>query len=305
MQASGALSSRQRWTFDPWRMRPSETWSKVISTTSSGRRATHSSSRPCGPAAGLAAAALAGLVRRQEVDELALLLGREAAGVPDLAQAAAVVEAEDERADGALGLARAPAHDDGVDGAHALDLDHARALAGQVGRRGLLGDDALGLVQPVLGIGRGAHDVGQRDRRLDVRLERGAALVVGALEQDLVVERQDVEGVVGRRRLLGQARDARRGRVDALAERVEGGGDDLAVEHVAPGREDQLGEVAAQRLAVARLQVGLVAVDEGDCAKAVVLGLVGPAVAFGQGGSRARELGCERRVQRKRHRAAP
>ncbi len=40
-----------------------------------------------GPAAGLAAAALAGLVRRQEVDELALLLGREAAGVPDLAQA--------------------------------------------------------------------------------------------------------------------------------------------------------------------------------------------------------------------------
>ena len=33
---SGALSSRQRWTLVPWRMRPSETWSKVISTTSSG-----------------------------------------------------------------------------------------------------------------------------------------------------------------------------------------------------------------------------------------------------------------------------
>jgi hypothetical protein len=82
--------------------------------------------------------------------------------------------------------------------------------------RGVLGDDALGLVQPVLGIGGGAHDVGQLDGRLDVRLERGAALVVGALEQDLVVEGQEVEGVVGRRRLLGQARDARRGRVDAL-----------------------------------------------------------------------------------------
>ena len=146
-------------------------------------------------------------------------------------------------------------------------------------------------MQPVLGVGGRAHDVGQRDGRLDVRLERGAALVVGALEQDLVVERQDVEGVIGRRRLLGQARDARRRRVDALAERVEGGGDDLAVEDIAPGREDQLGEVAAQRLAVARLQVGLVAVDEGDRAEAVVLGLVGPAVAFGQSGSRARELG--------------
>ena len=92
---------------------------------------------------------------------------------------------------------------------------------------------------------------------------------------------------------------------DPLAERVERGGDDLAVEDVAPGREDQLGEVAAQRLAVARLQIGLVAVHEDDCPKAVVLGLVGPAVAFGQGGSRSRELGCERRVQRKRHRAAP
>ena len=30
----------------PWRMRPAETWSKVTSTTSSGRSATHSSSRP-------------------------------------------------------------------------------------------------------------------------------------------------------------------------------------------------------------------------------------------------------------------
>ena len=42
----GGLSSRQRWTLAPWRMRPSETWSKVISTTSSGRSATHSRSRP-------------------------------------------------------------------------------------------------------------------------------------------------------------------------------------------------------------------------------------------------------------------
>ena len=113
---------------------------------------------------------------------------------------------------------------------------------GQVGRRGLLGDDALGLVQPVLGVGRGAYDVGQCDGSLDVRLERGAALVVGALEQDLVVEGQQVEGVIGRRRLLGQARDARRRRVDALAERVERGGDDLAVEDVAPGGKTSSGK---------------------------------------------------------------
>ena len=73
--------------------------------------------------------------------------------------------------------------------------------------------------------------------------------------------------------------------MDALAERVEGARDDLAVEDVAPGRELQLGEVAAQRLAVARLQVGLVAVDEGDGAEAVVLGLVGPALALGEAGA--------------------
>src|SRR6266508_1534344 len=55
-------------------------------------------------------------------DELALLLRRKAARVPDLAQALAVVEAEDDRADRPLGLARAPAEDDRVDRAHALDL---------------------------------------------------------------------------------------------------------------------------------------------------------------------------------------
>ena len=45
MHASGGLSSRQRLIFVPWRMRLLETWSKVTSITSSGRRATHSSSR--------------------------------------------------------------------------------------------------------------------------------------------------------------------------------------------------------------------------------------------------------------------
>src|SRR5439155_20163706 len=78
---------------------------------------------PLGPAAGLAAPALAGLVGREDVDQPALLLGGEAARVPDLVQAVAVVEAEDQRSHGALGLARAPAEYHGVDGPHALDLD--------------------------------------------------------------------------------------------------------------------------------------------------------------------------------------
>ena len=80
-------------------------------------------------------------------------------------------------------------------------------------------------------------------------------------------------------------RIARLGRVDALAEHVEVLAalvveeDDLAVEHVAALGERELGEVAAQRAAVARLQVDVGAVDEGDRAEPVPLGLVGVALA--------------------------
>ena len=63
----GGLSSRQRWTFAPWRIRPSETWSNVTSTTSSGRSMTHSRSRPIVQRDGSPRAALAGLVRRELV----------------------------------------------------------------------------------------------------------------------------------------------------------------------------------------------------------------------------------------------
>ena len=58
----GSLSSRQRWIFAPWRMRPSLTWSNVTSTTSSGRSAAPLELALVGPAARLARAALAGLV---------------------------------------------------------------------------------------------------------------------------------------------------------------------------------------------------------------------------------------------------
>ena len=58
----------------PCRMRPRETWSNVISTTSSGRRAIHSSSRPVVQRDGSPDAALAGLVGRE--------LGRRARASP-------------------------------------------------------------------------------------------------------------------------------------------------------------------------------------------------------------------------------
>jgi hypothetical protein len=149
----------------------------------------------------------------------------------------------------------------------------------------------------------------QVDRGVDGALELGAALLERQVEEHLVVAGEDVEGDEPRGRLLGEHVDARLGRVDALAERVEelhavlAEDDDLAVEHVAPGREAQLGEVPRQRLAVARLQVGLVAVDERHAAEAVPLRLVRPALALGQLRARARELGQERRCDGEGHRA--
>ena len=81
--------------------------------------------------------------------------------------------------------------------------------------------------------------------------------------------------------------------MDSLLERAEvlapvGGVDhDLAVEHVAPGREPQLGEVAHERPATAGLDHHLIAVGEHDRPEAVVLGLIRPLLASGQPRSRA------------------
>ena len=96
--------------------------------------------------------------------------------------------------------------------------------------------------------------------------------------------------------------------MDALAQQLEllvaalAGDDELAVEHVAAGDEPDLGEVARHRLAVARLQVGLAAVDEGDRAEAVPLGLVGPAGVLREARARTGELGEDRGRQGERHR---
>ena len=77
--------------------------------------------------------------------------------------------------------------------------------------------------------------------------------------------------------------------------------DDLPVEHEPAGREAQLGEVPAKRLAVSRLHVDVVAVDEDDGPEAVELGLVQPALTLGQLGRRARELREQGRLERKGH----
>src|SRR3954454_5817215 len=95
--------------------------------------------------------------------------------------------------------------------------------------------------------------------------------------------------------------------MDALAQRVERGGHDLAVEDEAPGRERgrDLGEVTRERLAIARLKLDLAVVDEGHAAKAVVLDLVGPALAVRQRLARTGELRQDGWLQRQRHWAAP
>src|SRR4051812_20519881 len=134
-----------------------------------------------GPARRLAAAALAGLVRRELADELALARRAEAARVADLVDAPVVaVEAEDDRADGPLLLARAPAHDDGVERPHPLDLHHPRALAEAVRARQLLRHDALLLAQPALRLRGRVHH--RRELETADRLEDRAPLLVGPLQ---------------------------------------------------------------------------------------------------------------------------
>ena len=206
------------------------------------------------PAAGVGRAALAGRVRLEDRDQLALLLGLQAGGVADDPQLLAVVGAEDQRADGALLLAGAPADDHQVGGPHPLDLDHALALAGPVGRVELLGDHALAALQPGLGLG---GILGER-RQLDAArvrcqepirlLERGTALA----QRDLQRAFPPTARMSNARKTAGVSSasivDPRLRRVQAVLQRVEllgaVGAEDhqLSVEHVLAGGEPSSGK---------------------------------------------------------------
>ncbi len=124
------------------------------------------------------------------------------------------------------------------------------------------------------------NSIGDVGESLEQLLERRSALREGLLEQHLILAREQVEGDVGGGRLEREPLDPRGRRMDPLAERVEVlaavavAHDDLAVEHVAARGERELGEVAPERLAVARLQEHLIAVDEREAAEAVELDLV-------------------------------
>src|SRR5262249_4948615 len=141
---------------------------------------------PGAPAARLAGAPPAGLEPGEHRRKLALLLRAEAGAVADDVELAGlVVEPEDEGADGALVLARPPADDHAVDRPHPLDLRHPAPLAGQVRRGGLLRDDPLTLVEPLLRVGSISGERGERDPALGEELEPAAPLGERQLEQRL------------------------------------------------------------------------------------------------------------------------
>ncbi len=133
----------------------------------------------------------------------------------------------------------------------------------------------------------------------------------GRLQQRAAVDRQQVEGGEAGGDLLGQQRDPRRRRVEPLLQQAEvlvaavARDHDLAVGDVAAGREDDLGEVAPQGLAGARLHHDVVAVHEDDRPEAVELALVRPAVALRHLAGRAGELGRDGRGERQAHPAEP
>src|SRR4029077_12944217 len=99
--------------------------------------------------------------------------------------------------------------------------------------------------------------------------------------------------------------DPRLGGIDAALQGVElerplvVADHQLAVDDVAARGEAQLGEVARERFAPARLDVGLLAVDEDDRAEAVELLLVGPVLSFGERFAVERALRLDRRCESK------
>ena len=225
-------------------------------------------------------------------------LHRERRRHADVVQRALVVaEAEQQRADErprAL-LVPAEARHHAVGGARVLHLDH-RALARLVGRALVLGDDAvepgaLEAVEPLEGqrplaaAGREV-DAARPRRRAPAPAARGARPAAGSAGRaSPSASRSKATNDAGR--LGRQLAHPRRRRVQAHLQRVEvepalADDHDLAVDHAALGQalaqeRLELGEIAAERLQVAALDVELVAVAKHDGAEAVPLRLEQPA----------------------------
>ena len=217
-------------------------------------------------------------------------------------QSGLVIESQQQRADQLAARPVAKAAHHAVGGAQPLDLDHG-ALAFKV--RGV---QALGhhpfqprVVQPglshrsVLGAWRDRQPRVVEDG--DKVLQRAPAFAQGFSPQVLARRRtQHVEQGQGRRRLPRQAHDARRRRMQAHLQGLEGkapaGFDQqLAVEgeHLGANpaqRLDDLREVAPERLARLGLEPHPGALAQGDAAEAVPLGLEPPSVALRQRGLR-------------------
>ena len=229
-------------------------------------------------------------------------------------QALVVVEAEQQRADHLLLLGVAEAADDAVGGALLLDLDH-RPLAGAVGLVEPLGDRRrrarrrCARSQPsatsrseVIGEScRPRHRV--LARRMPPALARRFAS--GWLDQRLAVELEQVEhhqlGRAFRRRAC--ARGFRPDAAAAAARRTTSASPTGMISSPSSRKRlafsarehlDDLGEIAAERLARLGGQRDLVAVAAREAAEAVPLGLVLPALAV-------RQLGREQRLHRRRN----
>ena len=144
--------------------------------------------------------------------------------------AGVVVEAEQERADGARRrLVPAKTGDDAVGGARVLDLEH-RALAGRVRarHRGFAITPSSPAPSNRASQSRGERAIArhrgevQRRRRLAPSSARaGRAPVCASSRMSCAVNREQIERDERRRRLARQFFDPRRGRMQAHLQRVE------------------------------------------------------------------------------------
>src|SRR5205807_10396142 len=143
-----------------------------------------------------------------------------------------VVQAEEERADGAGTFAVAEAADDAVGGLEVLDLDHAVAVARVIRLAQALGHDAIEsgtaeFVEPVVGdfaLVRRRRKADQRSvgNLLEESLQQFAALFDRLVGDRFPFHHQKIEREVMRRNLLRELADPRLRRMNALQEIIEG-----------------------------------------------------------------------------------